>query len=94
MRRTEVGPFAEVRLAQNDRARRTQPFDDECVSSPRDIEQRQRARGRLHLIGGLDVVFDQHRHAVERTARRFRSQFPITRIGNRQRIGIDLDDRA
>ena len=33
-------------------------------------DQRQRPGGRLHLIGGGDIVLDQHGDAMERTPRR------------------------
>ena len=61
MRRPEVRPLAEVRLAENHRARRPQSLDDERVCRGRRAGERQRTGRRHHAIAGGDVVLDQNR---------------------------------
>ena len=48
VRRAEVRPLAEVGLAEDDRAGRAQPLDDERVARRRDAGQRERAGGGRH----------------------------------------------
>ena len=57
-------------------------------------DQRQRASRRLHLVGGVDVVFEQDRDAVQRSARTALGSFAIERLGNGERIGVGLDHAA
>ena len=73
VRRAEVRPLAQVRLAEDDRARLAQARDDERVLRRLDAGERERAGGRHHAIGGGDVVLDQDRDAVQRPARPARS---------------------
>jgi hypothetical protein len=39
-------------------------------------------------LGGVDVVFDQHRDAMQQTTRPLGFAFLIKRVGNRQRTRI------
>ena len=55
-------------------------------------EQGQRAGRRLHVVGGVDVVLDQDRDAVERPARAFLRALPVELAGDGQGVGIHLDD--
>ena len=55
-------------------------------------EQRERAGGGHHSVGGIDVVFDQHRDAVHRAARAFGFALLIEGIGDGECVGIHLDD--
>ena len=68
VRRAEVRPLAEVRLAEDDRARRAQPLDDERVARRARPVERERAGGGGHAVRGVDVVLHEHRDAVQRTA--------------------------
>ena len=63
----EVGELGQVRLAQDDRAGRPQPGDQERVPARKRVPQGERARGGRQS-GDIDVVFDQHRDAVQRAA--------------------------
>ena len=58
-----------------------------------DPSQRQRSGGRHHPIAGVDVVLDEDRDAVQRPAHALAFALGVERVGNRQRVGIELDDR-
>jgi hypothetical protein len=47
-----------------------------------------------HAIRGVDVVFDQHRDAVKRSARALGFPLGVERVRDGQRVGVDLHDRA
>ena len=88
----EVGPFGQVGLAQDDRTRRPQPGDDRRVAADPAAEQGQRPRRRLHLVVGRDVVLEQDRDPVQRTAGSAGTSFRVPTVGDRQRLGVRLDD--
>jgi len=89
-RRAEIGPFAEVGFAENDGAGGAQALHDGGVARCGSIDQRQRTGGGVQLVGGIDIVLDQYRDAVQRTA-----PGPAIELGRYvEGIGIDLDDRA
>ena len=92
MRRAEISPLAEICFAENDGARRAQPFRDEGIARGDGTGERKRARGGQHPAGGFDIVFDQYGNAVQRPARAFRGALAIQRFGNRERFRIQLDD--
>ena len=94
VRRPEVGPLAQVRLAEDDGAGVSQPRDDERVFGRRDAHERERSGRRHHAVGGGDVVLDHDRNAVQRAARAARLSFGVELVGDRQRVGIDLEDAA
>ena len=50
--------------------------------------QRQRAGRGLHPVARRDIVFDQNRNPVQRTARSLRAPLTIQRVGNGQGVGI------
>ena len=64
----EVGPLAEVGLAEDDGAGGAQARGDGGVLVRRVADQRQRAGGGRHAVGGVDVVLEQDRDAVQRPA--------------------------
>ena len=78
-----TAPAARSRSTTNASRARDRPFE------------RERAGRRHHPIGGVDVVLDEHRNAVQRPAR---AAWPCVRRRARSaiaaRLGIDLDDRA
>jgi hypothetical protein len=55
--------------------------------------ERQRPGGRRHPVGGVDVVLDDDRDPVQRTARPLRLALLVERAGDRQRLGVGLADR-
>jgi hypothetical protein len=57
------------------------------VSRLRRAHQRQRPGCRLHAVAGVDVVLEQHLDAVS-TARAAPARFPVERVGDLQRLGI------
>ena len=92
--RAEVGPFAEVGLAQDQRASLAQPLDQAGIARRRRIGQRQRAGGGEHTVAGVDVVLEQDRNTVQRAACLRAAARIIERSGELQRIGIRLDHRT
>src|SRR5581483_9567167 len=90
----EVGPLTQIRFSKDDGARRAQSLDDGGIARGLGAEQRERAGGRVHAIGRVEIIFDQHRHTVERTAHVTGAAFAIERVGDGQRFGVDLDDRV
>src|SRR5205085_11819397 len=68
VRRTEVRPLAQIRLAYDDCTRFAQTADDEGVARGLSSYERERARGRLHAVGRGDVVLDEDGHAVQGAA--------------------------
>ena len=87
-----AGPFAEVRLAQDDRAGIAQPAGDEGIAGRGLSHHGQRSRRGLHPVAGVDVVLEEQRDAVQRTARLAARALRIELLGDGQRIGIELDD--
>ena len=54
--------------------------------------ERERARAGAHAIAGGEVVFDEHRQAVQRAAHAAGLALGIERPRDCQRVGIELDD--
>ena len=94
VRRAEVRPLAEVRLAEDHRARRSQPSDDERVCRGRRAGERQRTGRRHHAIARGDVVLDQDRDAVERSAYAAGTAFGVESVGDRGGVRVDFEDAA
>jgi hypothetical protein len=72
VRRTKIRPLAQIRFADDDRARFTQARRDERIARRDRLRERERASTRPHLVGRVDVVLDQHRNPVQRT-----THFPL-----------------
>src|SRR4030095_8961706 len=89
----EVGPLAQVRLADDDRARIAQPLRDRRILARWLAHQCQRARSGLLAIAGVDVVFQQNRNAVQRTALPLMPTLFVELPRDAARVGIELDDR-
>ena len=70
----DVGPLREVRLPQDHRAGFAEALDQECVAGRVASGQRQRTGGRLHPVAGGDVVLEEDRDPVERTAHSSRAR--------------------
>ncbi len=86
--RADVGPFAQVGLAEDHRARRPKPRYQRRVAIGDVAGQRQAARGRRQRSRDLDIVFDQDRLAgddPERAAAR------VERLGLVDGGGIDRE---
>ncbi len=90
---TEVRPFAQVGLAQDDRAGLAQALDQEGVAGGPEILQRQRT-GRVDHRGGVDVVLEQDRDAVQRAAHRVVLALEIAQGRFLHGVGVDFDDRV
>ena len=88
----EVGPLAQIGLAENHRSRLAQSLGDEGIARRDGAGESERAGGGHHAIGGIDVVLDENGNAVQRAARPFVAPLFVERIGDRQRVGIELDD--
>src|SRR5207237_5674878 len=80
----EVGRLAQIRLAEDDDARGAETADDERVLWRRRPLEGQRPGGRHHPIAGRDVVLDEHRDAVQRTANTAGLALPVGAV--RQRV--------
>ena len=89
--RPEVGPFAEVGLAEQHRPRLPQPGRHRGVLGRDPAGQGQRARRRGHAVGGVDVVLDQHRDPVQGAAQPALAPLAIEPIGDGEGVGIGLE---
>ena len=78
-RRAEVRPLGQVRLAEDHRAGLAEPPDHERVAGGPRVAERERPRRRLHAVGGVDVVLDQHRDPMERSANLARTPLGVHR---------------
>src|SRR5687767_9015727 len=58
MGRSEVGPFAEICFPQDYCPRAAQSFHNKGILRGMRVKQGQRACGRHHPIGGVDIVFN------------------------------------
>src|SRR5688572_7704842 len=94
MRGPEVGPLAEVRLAEHDRAGGAESLDEEGVARRTVAGERLRAGRRVHAVGRVDVVLHQHGNAVQRTTQLAGLPFGVERGGDVERLGIPLEYRA
>ena len=90
----EVGPFRQVRLAEHDGPGRPQAGHDRRVARHPAADQRERARGRLHRVVGRDVVLEQDRDAVQRTAAPAGPSLGVTPRGDLEGGRVGLDDRV
>ena len=93
-RRPEVGPLAEVGLREYHGARFAQSFGDGRVPRRNRAGQRQRSRSCRHPVGGVDVVLDHHRHAVQRPARATCGPLRVESVGDRERLRVGLEHRV
>jgi hypothetical protein len=92
MRRTEIRPLAQVGLAENHRAGRAQVRSHGRILCRNRTGQRKRTCRRVHGVGRVDVVLDQHRNAVQRPAHFSALAFRIELVGDLQCVGIEFDD--
>ena len=81
----------EVGLGDDDGARVLQLADDISVLRRHVAREAQGAAGGRHA-GGIDVVLEQDRNAVQRADRPRRLELRIQVIGDLQRFGIDQDN--
>jgi hypothetical protein len=63
--RTKVSPLAQIRLAEQHRARRAQAFGDEGVARRKRVGESERTGGGMHPVGGVDIVFQEDGNAVQ-----------------------------
>ncbi len=88
----EVCPLAEIGLAENHGAGRAQLLSDKRIAGGDGAGKGKRSGGGHHAIGSIDVVFDEYGNAVQRAARAFLMALLVESIGDRQRVGIQLDN--
>jgi hypothetical protein len=93
MRRSEIRPFAQVGLAEDDGPGGPEALDDEGVGRRRRTRQRARSGGGHHAIPGRDVVFEQNRDAVQRAAHAPAAPVGVSLVRDRERVGVELEDR-
>ena len=91
-RAADVGPLAEVGLAQHHRTAFAQALHQVGVTHGAHAFQRQRSGAGAHLVGSGDVVLQQHGQAVQRATQLAIAALGITFARNGQRIGVHLDD--
>src|SRR5437867_12055835 len=94
MRGAEVGPFTEIRLAEQGGASAAKTLNDEGILRRDEIGEGERARRRLHAIGGVEVVLHKDRDPVQRAARSFLLALAIQRVGYLEGVRIRFDDGA
>ena len=88
---TDVGPFTQVRLAQNDRACCTQTLHDKRILERLGSNHRQRTRRGCHAVRCVDVIFNQHRNPMHRPAQLILFALLIEPVGNGEGIRIEFD---
>ena len=88
----DVGPFRQVGLAQDHSAGVLQPPHQWSVPQGDIALQGQGARGGGHAVIGLDIVLDQHRYPVQRTAQMARQAFGVQAARGLQRVRIEHDN--
>ncbi len=93
-RRAEVGPFAEVRLAQDHRAGVAQSRHEKGIARRGEVRERERSGARAHAVARRDVVLEQDRDAVQRAAEHARLALAVALGGDGKGIRIEFDDRA
>jgi hypothetical protein len=86
--RADIGPFTEVALAQDHRAGASQLRHQRRIGGRVPALERQRAGRGHHAIGRFDVVLDQHRQAVQRTARLACGAFAIAQARASRAAGL------
>lgn len=87
------GQFVHVGLAEDHGSGVPELSYLECIRPGMKRRQRNRSGGRRHLQRFV-VVFDQHGNAVQWTSRAARAALGIECVSDRQRLGIDRDDRV
>ena len=88
---TDVCPLAQIGLAQNDGSGFSQLLRHERIFRWTRSQQCQRTRSRLHLVSGINVVFDQDRNAMQRAASLFFLPLSIETLGDRVSLRIDFE---
>ena len=73
-------------------ASRSRPTTNASRGGPR-VAERERPRRRLHAVGGVDVVLDQHGDPMERSANLARTPLGVHRARDLERVGVRLQDR-
>jgi hypothetical protein len=89
----DVGPLAEVGLAQHDHAGVAETTYERGVCDRWGVHEREGA-GRRGKAGGVDVVLDQHRPPVQRRADVPGGAFAICGLGLCRRARVERVDRA
>ena len=89
--RPEVGPFAEVGLAEQQRPRLAQPGRDGGVLGRNPAGQGQRARRRGHAVRRVDVVLEQHGNPVQRAPKPPVPPLAVEPVRNREGVGVGLE---
>src|SRR4029077_21065382 len=79
---TNIRPLAEISLTQNYCSSAAQFLRDHGVLQRLSADQSKRSGCSHHLVGGIDVVFDQHRNAVHWPARTLGLALLIQRLRN------------
>ena len=69
VRRSEIGPLAQIRLPEDDGASVSEPRDDERIRGRPDSLERERSGRGHHPVRGRDVVLDHDWDAVKRASR-------------------------
>jgi hypothetical protein len=81
-----------VRFGQHQCPRLAQLADLESVAGGQRSLQRQRPRRGRH-VRRIEIVFDDQRHAMQWAGKTGLSEFSVERIGGRQGVRVDHDDR-
>ena len=89
----EVGELGERRLRDNHRAGVTQVLRQRGVVRRHQVLERDRA-ARGADVGGVNVVLEGDRNAVQRSADLARLMLPIETIGLFERLRVDRDHRV
>ena len=91
MRGAEVGPLAQVGFAEEHHSGLAEFLCHERIASGNGPGQGQRSGGGAHPVTSVQIVLDQHRHTVQRTARSFGGPLSIQGLSNGQRIRVKLN---
>ncbi len=98
MARTNIGPFAQIGFAEDNGACFPQLSCHAGILRRFRAQQCERSSCGLHRVSGINIVFDQHRDSLQRTANALFFALSVERFRNRERVRIWFDhavyDRA
>src|SRR5437016_31804 len=83
-----VRPLAEIGLAENNCSSLAQLLNNESILCTARSKHRQRSRRGFHAIGGIDVVFNQDRNAVQWATRPLLLALFVSRLGHSECVWI------
>ena len=88
---TEVRPFRQVGLRQDDHTRIAEAADQRCIAARYIVLERQGSGRRVHVVGGIDVVLHQDDQPMYRSSRMTRRAFGVERARLIEGMTVEFD---